>query len=183
MPITVHIPKGSELFNAKTEEIYTLDRDQSIVLEHSLVSLHKWEQKWHDGFLDRRLVKTREQALDYLKCMTLSKNVDPRLYYMIPKSEMSRVEEYIKDPMTATTIKHNGRRGVPELKTAEVIYADMFMLGIPYECRKWHLNSLLMLIQVCADRQQPPKKMSKSAILAENRMLNRARKAALHTKG
>ena len=166
-----------------TEEIYTLEKDQYITFEHSLVSLHKWEQRWHVPFLDRRLKKTREQAIDYLECMTLSKNVDPRWYYMIPSKEMKKVEAYIKDPMTATTINRNGKRGTPEIKTAEVIYCDMIMLGIPYDCRKWHLNSLLMLIQVCSEKQQPAKRMSKSAILAENRRLNQARKAALRTKG
>lgn len=183
MPITVHIPKGSEWFNSKTEEIFTLDKDHEIVLEHSLVSMQKWEQKWHVGFLDKRHQKTTEEILDYLRCMTLTKNVDPILYLLIPRAEIDRVKDYIKDPMTATKIKPNGKRGQPELKTAEVIYSDMIILGIPFECRKWHLNSLMMLIQVCANKQQPEKQMSRSAIFAQNRELNRARRAALHSKG
>lgn len=183
MPITVHIPKGSELFNTDTEEFYELDKDQDIVLEHSLVSLHKWEQKWHVGFLDRKHKKTTEEVIDYLRCMTLTKNVDPRWYYLIPKDEISKVKAYIEDPMTGTKLKISGPRGQAELKTAEVIYSDMILLGIPFECRKWHLNSLMMLIQVCAEKQKPEKQMSRSAILAQNRELNRARRAALHSKG
>lgn len=183
MPITVCIPAGSEAYNSVTDEIFSVDKDCYIVLEHSLVSLHKWEQKWHDAFLDKRLTKTPEQILHYLHCMTLTKNVDPRLYYLIPKSEGERIKKYIEDPMTATKLSINERHTRTEIKTAEVIYSDMIQLGIPYECRKWHLNSLLMLIQTCAEKQKPEKQMSRSAILSQNRALNKARRAKWNSKG
>lgn len=183
MPITVVIPGGTEAFNSATSEIFSVPKDTSIVMEHSLISLQKWEQKWHVPFLDKQRQKTQEQLVDYLKCMTLTKNVDDYMYYLIPATEMRRLQQYLEDPRTATSIRYTGRPTRTEIKTAEVIYSDMIQLGIPFECRTWHLNSLLMLIQVCAEKQKPEKKMSKSQIFAQNRALNRARRAALHTKG
>lgn len=184
MSITVTVPAGSEAFDNETNEFYTVSTDIRIVMEHSLISIQQWEQKWHIPFLDRRHERTSEQIIDYLRCMTLSKNVDPKAYYMLPASEIKRIKEYIEDPMTATTIKTDSkRRTATEIKTAEVIYSDMILLGIPFECRKWHLNSLLMLINVCAEKQKPEKKMSRSDIYAQNRALNRARRKAMHSKG
>ena len=183
MPITVKIPAGSEAYNSETNEFYGVDKDISITLEHSLVSLQKWEQRWHVPFLDEHRSKTSEQTIDYLRCMTLSKNIEDYMYFLIPRSEMARVKEYISDPMTATTIKDSGGRRNREIKTAEVLYSDMITLGIPFECKKWHLNSLIMLISVCAEKQKPQKFKPRSEVLAENRALNQARKLALHTKG
>lgn len=184
MSITVMVPAGSELYDNVSNEFYTVSSDIKIVMEHSLISLHQWEQKWHVPFLDRRHERTSEQIIDYLRCMTLSKNVDDKAYYLLPASEVKRIKEYIEDPMTATSITTDSRRRVAtEIKTAEVIYSDMILLGIPFECRKWHLNSLLMLINVCAEKQKPPKKMSRNDIYAQNKALNRARRAAMHSKG
>jgi hypothetical protein len=183
MPITIVIPAGSAAFNSVTNEIYEAKKDTTIVLEHSLISLQKWEQQWHVPFLVKNPKKTQEQLVDYLKCMTLSKNIEDYMYYLIPAAEMKRVQAYLEDPRTATIIHHTGRPTRTEIKTAEVIYSDMIQLGIPFECRTWHLNSLLMLIQVCAEKQKPEKKMSNSQIFAQNRALNKLRRAALHTKG
>ncbi len=183
MPITVKIPAGSEAYDSERNEFLTIDRDVCITFEHSLVSIQKWEQRWHVPFLDRTKMKTTEQTLDYLRCMTLSKNLDDYIYRLIPRREMERIKQYIEDPMTATTIKETKGPREREIKTAEVLYCDMIMLGIPFECRKWHLNSLIMLINVCNEKQKEPKRMSRSEIVAQNRALNQARKAALHSKG
>lgn len=183
MPITVRIPAGSEAYDSERNEFFGVDKDIYLTLEHSLVSLQKWEQRWHVPFLSKTKPKTHEMVLDYLRCMTMSRSVDDYLYLLIPRSEIERVKEYIEDPMTATTIKDSGGPRNQELKTAEVLYSDMFQLGIPYECRKWHLNSLIMLIAVCAEKRKPQKKMPRSAILAQNRALNKARRLALGSKG
>lgn len=183
MPITVTIPAGAEAYNSEINEFYRVDKTVHITLEHSLVSVQKWEQRWHVPFLDEHYAKTSEQTLDYLRCMTLSKNIEDYMYQLIPRSEVSRIKAYIEDPMTATTIKNVGGKKDREIKTAEVLYCDMIMLGIPFECKKWHLNSLIMLIAVCAEKQKPPKNKSRAEILAENRALNKARRAAMHSKG
>lgn len=184
MPITVTVPAGSEVYDNELNEFYTVTSDIKLTMEHSLISLQLWEQKWHIPFLDKRIARTNEQLVDYLRCMTLTKNIDPKTYYMLPSSEIKKIKEYIEDPMTATTITADSkRRTATEIKTAEVIYSDMILLGIPFECRKWHLNSLLMLISVCAEKQKPEKKMSRSDIYAQNKALNRARRKAMHSKG
>lgn len=184
MSITVTVPAGSELYDNELNEFYVIPSDIHITMEHSLISLQLWEQKWHIPFLDKRISRTNEQLVDYLRCMSLTKNVDPKAFYMLPASEIKRIKLYIEDPMTATTIaKDSNRRAPTEIKTAEVIYSDMILLGIPFECRKWHLNSLLMLINVCAEKQKPEKKMSRNDIYAQNRALNRARRKAMHSKG
>ena len=183
MPITVTIPAGAEAYDSESNEFFSVDKPISITMEHSLVSIQKWEQHWHIPFLDKRHARTTEQTLDYLRCMTLSKNVEDYVYLLIPRSEVNRIKEYIEDPMTATTIKDSGGHKEQELKTAEVLYCDMITLGIPFECRKWHLNSLIMLINVCAEKQKPQKNKSRSEIFAENRALNKLRRAALNSKG
>lgn len=184
MAITVKVPAGAELYDSERNEfVFRVEKDLYITLEHSLVSLQKWEQKWHVPFLDEQRSKTNEEVFDYLRCMTLSKNVPDYAYRLIPQSEMRRIEAYIRDPMTATTIKSHGGPRDREIKTAEVLYCDMILLGIPFECKKWHLNSLIMLITVCNEKQKAPKKMTRSEIFAQNRELNRIRREALKSKG
>ena len=183
MPITVTIPAGAEAYDEIFNEFYRVDKPVSITLEHSLVSVQKWEQRWHIPFLSEEHQKTSEQVIDYLRCMTLSKNIEDYMYFLIPRSEVNRIKAYIEDPLTATTIKDTGGRRDREIKTAEVLYSDMIALGIPFECKKWHLNSLIMLIAVCAEKQKPQKNKSRAEILAENRALNKARRMALKSKG
>lgn len=180
--LKITIPK-TEAFDEKTNEfIYT--KEQTIALEHSLVSISKWESKWHKPYLSKT-PKTYEEALDYIRCMTLTQNVDPNVYYCIPKEEFARINEYIKDPMTATWFSEDeggrGRQG--RIITSELLYYWMTAYQIPFECQKWHLNRLLTLIRVCDEENKPRKKMNKNQILARNAKLNKARRAALHTRG
>lgn len=156
-------------------------------LEHSLISLSKWESKWHKSFLKEE-EKTIEEILDYIRCMTLNKGVDPDLYKYLPAWAITMVTDYIKDPMTATTITSFGNSrasgGKKELVTSEVIYAWMVMLGIPMECEKWHLNRLMMLIRVVEIKSNPKKnKVDKKTAAAERARINRERRKKWHTKG
>ena len=156
---------------------------KTLCLEHSLVSLSKWESKWHKPFLSKA-VKSYEEIIDYIKCMTVTKNVDPEVYNHITSENMKQIDEYIEDPMTATTFSDDvsGKRN-REIITSEIIYYWMITLGIPFECRKWHLNRLLALIRVCNVKNSPKKKMSVSSIMARNAELNAARRKVLNSKG
>ena len=156
---------------------------KTLCLEHSLVSLSKWESKWHKPFLSKAK-KSYEEIVDYIKCMTVTKNVDPEVYNHITSENMKQIDEYIEDPMTATTFSDDvsGKRN-REIITSEIIYYWMITLGIPFECRKWHLNRLLALIRVCNINNSPKKKMSASSIMARNAELNAARRKALNSKG
>lgn len=181
--LEVTIP-AIELFDPDRNEFFKpFEKDQTLVLEHSLLSLHKWEQKWKKPFISDKQ-KTVEETVDYIRCMTISRSVDQNVYNHIPPDVIRKVTEYINDPMTATTFRQDpNRKKNKQIVTAEIIYYWMIAFNIPVEFEKWHLNSLLTLIEVCSIKNSPKKKKSKSEILAENRALNEQRRAALHSKG
>lgn len=166
---------------AKQEFIST--KEQTLQLEHSLVSLSKWESKWHKPFLSKD-EKTYEETIDYIKCMTITKNVSPEVYMCLTSENIGQVNQYIEDPMTATTFRDE-KHSAPnrEIITSEVIYWWMIANNIPPEYQKWHLNRLLTLIKVCNIKNQPPKKMSQKELMSRNAALNAARRKKFNTKG
>lgn len=166
---------------SKEEFVYV--KEQTLQLEHSLVSLSKWESKWCKPFLTLEN-KTYEESLDYIKCMTLTQNVKDDTYYRISQAHMKQIEEYIAAPMTATTFSEKSKsKTSSEFTTSELIYYWMVALNIPFECQKWHLNRLITLIKVCNIKSQPPKKMGRKETLSRNAALNKARKQRLNTRG
>jgi hypothetical protein len=158
-------------------------KEQSLQLEHSLVSLSKWESKWHKPFLINT-DKTFAESADYIRCMTITQNIDPNIYNFITQENINTVTEYINESMTATTFSKTDQKITNrEIITAEIIYYWMIALNVPFECQKWHLNRLLTLINVCSIKNKSPKKMSRNDILAHNRAINEARKHKLNTEG
>ena len=158
-------------------------KEQKLRLEHSLVSLSKWESKWCKVFLSKEQ-KTYEETIDYIRCMTLTQNVDPLVYRCITNSHIDAVNTYIEEPMTASTVKEE--KGGPinrQQITSELIYYWMTAYHIPFECQKWHLNKLFTLIRVCDIKSRPPKKHSRREIMKRNAALNAARKKKWNTKG
>lgn len=179
--LQITIP-ATEQWDEKNQVFVKTD-EQVLRLEHSLVSLHKWESKWHKSFLFTK-EKTYEETLDYIKCMTLTQNVNPDVYYCLTNENITQINEYIADPMTATYIYEDEKKGINRDKvTAELIYYWMISLEIPFECQKWHLNQLLALIKVCNVKNSPKKRMSNRDILSRNKALNEARKKSMHTRG
>ena len=165
-------------------EVFIPIKEQTIQLEHSLVSLSKWESKWCKPFLHSGDNITREEELDYIKCMTITQNVDPMVYKCLTNENIRQIKEYIDAPMTATYFsKHEKGKNNRELITSELIYYWMIALNIPFECQKWHLNRLITLIRVCEIKNQPPKKRSRREIASSYAALNEARKKQLNTKG
>lgn len=159
-------------------------RGQKLQLEHSLISLSKWESKHHKPFLTKE-AKTKSETIDYVQCMTITQNVDPNLYLYLTSENLSAVQSYIDDSMTATTFPNLPHGGAPsrQIVTSELIYYWMISFGIPFECQKWHLNRLLTLIQVCNVKNTPPKKRSAKEHMEWQRSQNAARRAALNSKG
>ena len=174
---------ASEGWDEQKEQFVPIQKEQTLVLEHSLVSLSKWESKWCKPFLSRQ-EKTTEETIDYIRCMTLTQNVDPKVYNFLTEENIRDVNAYIEAPMTATWFSNsnNGKQNQEQI-TAELVYYWMIALNIPFECQKWHLNRLLTLIRVCEVKNSPPKKMSKREILSRNAALNAARRKQLNSKG
>lgn len=179
--LRIVVPAG-ELFDEVTEEFVTSSREQPLQLEHSLVSLSKWESKWCKPFLTKT-DKTREETIDYIRCMTITQNVNPEVYNFISNENISQVLKYIDAPMTATTFANIDKSTNQEVVTAEIIYYWMIAFNIPLDCQKWHLTRLLTLINVCNLKNNPPKQMSRQEILQRNAALNEERKKQWHTKG
>lgn len=178
------IVPGTELFDESTETfIHT--NDTQLKMEHSLLSISKWESRWCKPFLTVKKgdKHTPAEMLDYFKCMTLNSNVSKDVYNALTPDNVTAITNYINHPMTATTVNdiskpvfNNG------IVTSELIYYWMVAYQIPFECEKWHINRLIMLIKVC-NAKNNPKKMSKREIFNQNRALNAARRKALNTKG
>lgn len=187
--LKIEVP-GRERWDEKNQ-LFQYDKPVTLRLEHSLVSLSKWESKWNVPFYADQPEKTEEQMRDYIRCMTVDTNVDPEVYRRLTRKELNAIYTYMNAPMTATWFRgeakpgeknQNGSKKPPmqrrggKVLTAEVLYARMFAAGIPKECEKWHLNRLMTLIRVCQEEQAPPKKMSRKDVLARQREINRQRR-------
>lgn len=182
--LEIEIPE-QEFFDNNKNEFFKV-RSLKLQLEHSLISLAKWEAKWHKPFLGTE-DKTLAEIQDYIRCMTLTKDVNPIYYRIIPESSLKQISDYIHDPMSATWFskdeEQKGKIGRREIITAEIIYYWMVTLNIPVQFEKWHLNRLITLIKVINIKNAPSKKMKQSDILKQNAALNKARRAKMKSKG
>lgn len=179
--------KGERSYDRNTRT-FSYTKDTVLSLEHSLVSVSKWEAKWHKPFLSKD-EKTNEEIIDYVRCMTITQNIDPNIYLRLSKDNVDAINKYIDDPSTATWFNKTqsqggaGPKGSSEKITSELIYYWMVAFEIPFECQKWHLNRLLTLIRICNIKNAPSKKASKQDTLRRNAELNAARKKKFNTKG
>lgn len=177
LPITIPY---TELFNETTEEFITI-QETDIQLEHSLLSVAKWEGKHKKPFLQSE-DKTSEEFLDYIRCMTITRNVDPNVYYALTESNLKDIQEYINDDHTATWFREDEdnktKKGPkPRIVTAELVYCWMIDLRMPVDIfQKWHFGRLITLIRVCQEEHKSastPKDgkvdMSKRRALMEQR--------------
>lgn len=179
------IVEPQEYFDEASFTFVSLRMPCTLQLEHSLISISKWESIFKKPFLNKSSSdKSNEEILKYIECMTINK-VDPDVYHFLTQEHYTTILAYIEDPHTATTISDRSKkRGNKEQITAELIYYWMIALTIPWETQKWHINRLLTLIQVCNIKNDPKaNKMSKREVMQNNASLNAQRKAAMKTKG
>lgn len=181
MPLTIQIPER-ELYDEANNQFIDLPA-KKLVLEHSLISISRWEAKWHKPFFSRTQ-KTKQEMTDYISCMVIGQEPDPLILEGLTRKNVQEINDYLNNTMTATTINSKNRRSSREIITSELVYCWMTQLNIPFDpCEKWHINRLMTLIEVCAIKSEPPKKMSKGAIMRQNHSLNQARRAAYGTRG
>lgn len=179
--LTIKVPMEQSYDDSKEE--FVTRRSFTLELEHSLVSLSKWESIYEKPFLGKE-DKTPEEVLGYIKAMTLTPEVPEEVYRKLDKMNFDAVNEYLNRKMTATWfIDPPGTRPSREVITAEIIYYWMTVWNIPFECETWHLNRLFTLIRVCNDKQSKPKKMSRAEAAQKQRDLNAMRRAQLNTTG
>ena len=179
--LTIKIP-DTEYYNEETSQFVSV-KERTIDLEHSLVSLSKWESKWCKPFLAKDY-KTDEETRDYIRCMTINTQPSTDVYRALTNTQIKEIAAYIDAPMTATTFSKAQLAGSNrEIITSELIYYWLIAQQIPFECQKWHLNRLLTLIRVCSIKNSPPKKMSRQSIQMRNKELNEQRRKQINSKG
>ena len=174
--LTIEVEQ-KELFDERTGEFTNVPK-MELRLEHSLISLSKWESKWKKPFLNLEQ-PTMEELIDYICCMSIDKNLDPNVIATLPMEDITKIRDYIADPRTATTVSDRRARrgGKKEVYTSELLYYYMIYFGIPWEAQKWHLNRLMMLIKVCGIKGGTTnQQMSMADILTQNRRLNAMRR-------
>lgn len=175
--LKITIP-AAEFFDESTYCFITT-KETTLTLEHSLVSISKWESETEKPFIGRKL--TREETIQYIRCMTITQNVDPLVYESIPDRIINNISNYIDQKQTATWFGEDESKKRPQRRviTSELIYYWMIQCGIPWECEKWHINRLLTLIRVCQEESKPSKQLS----YKERAALNAARKKKFNTRG
>lgn len=184
LTIKISPHKEQDIWDDKKQEFYHMDEFKGCVLnlEHSLISISKWESIWHVPFIGNN-DKTEEQTLSYIKCMTVNQGIPDNAYNYLTVKNIQDIVDYINDPMTATVVHSSSSSISHEKVTSELIYYWMIALQIPSEFEKWHLNRLIKLIEICNVKNTPAKKMSKNEIMARNQALNAARRAKYNSKG
>lgn len=181
---------GVEYYD-EVQNLFVETKSTKLQMEHSLFSIAKWEAKWHKPFYDQSSEKTDEEWIDYLRCMTITQNVDPLVYSSLPKAIENEIKVYMNDSMTATWFREEESRSRNrEVITSEIIYWWMFSQGIPLDCQKWHINRLLTLVRVFSEKNKEasdPKRRkgrrSSKNDLSNRKSLNERRKARLNSKG
>ena len=178
--LVIQLPE-QETYDDEHQEFVTLPA-VTVQLEHSLVSLSKWESIHEKPFLSKE-EKTDAEVTSYIECMILAPEDSQNLIGRFAPGEISRINAYIDAKMSATWFSEKGDGRAGEIITAEVIYYWMVAFQIPFETQHWHLNRLLTLVKVCNAKNKPPKKMTRAEIANRNRALNEQRKAQLKTRG
>lgn len=176
------IVSGTEMFDDEAQE-FTTEGGVVLELEHSLVSLSKWESEFEKPFLGST-AKTSEEVVAYIQCMCLIPDTPPEVFQKLSEDNVAQINRYIDARMTATWFSEApGAPKTSEVVTAELIYYWMTVFQIPFECERWHINRLFTLIRICNIKQAKPKKMSKTEMAARNRQLNEQRRERFNTTG
>ena len=179
---TITIPE-MEIYDEEHNRFINI-KEQKLVLEHSLVSISKWESKWKKPFIHQTEL-SMEELRDYVRCMTLTQNVNPNVYSALTAPMLNDIVAYMNEQQTATWFSNStdNKQKNGEVITSELVYYWMTAANIPKECEKWHFSRLMTLIRIAGEKNQPPKKMKKNDIYKQNHALNAMRRAKMKSRG
>ena len=179
--LLIHLD-DKECFDEEKNQFYYI-KGGLFTLEHSLLSVSEWEKKYHKSFTDSE--KTAEETIDYIKMMVVEGDPDALIEGLTQK-KVDEIQAYISDPMTATVISEEEENEIAnknkshKFTTSEEIYSWMCAQNIPFECEKWHLNRLIILIKLCAINNKPKdnkkKRMTSSDLALRRAKMEAARK-------
>ena len=180
--LLIDIPE-TELFDESTDRFITI-KAQTLKLEHSLISISKWESRWNKPFL-KEDNKTPEQIRDYIRCMSLVPLQDDNVVLALNSKSIEKIINYIEAPMTATTVAFlDDKKPVKkEILTSELIYYYMIQAQVPFECEKWHINRLFALLKVCSAKSSEKQKANTKTAAKSQAALNAARRSKLKSRG
>ena len=183
--LKIHID-SKEFWDEQKEEFVNIP-GCDLELEHSLLSISEWEKKYHKSFTNT-IDKTREETLDYIKMMiTNGVEIDDLTLLLLTPAQIQEIHDYIENPMTATVISEEDEKEISKkgnsnkFTTSEEIYSWMCAQNIPFECERWHLNRLIILIKLCAINNMP-KDNKKKKMTSSDLALRRARMEAARAK-
>ena len=183
--LTVHVPTGNESYNEATQTF--INETVPVRLEHSLLSMSKWEAKYQKPFLStsEEHAKAHSEVIDYITMMVLGTPITEDLLDRLIEHNLTEIQEYIADKQTATWITERKKPGAQssETITSELIYYWMFSYQIDISCESWHINRLLTLIRIFGIKQEKPEKMSKTEANAQRKALNAQRRAKMMSRG
>lgn len=173
--------KGRELWDEASGVFDSFD-DITLNLEHSLVSVSKWEARWHKPFFSN-IKHTEAETQDYVKCMCVDCDVSDSVIQSLSNDDYHKIDSYINDPMSAIPIKNTKSSGRGGFLPSEKIYSWMISYGIPFECERWHISRLLNLINLCEETRTPPNKKSSREVASMYSKLNAERRKQYNTRG
>ena len=181
LKITVQMPE----FYDETKEEFVWD-EVELELEHSLLSLSKWESEFEKPFLvpDE---KTDEEVMAYVRCMILTPDYPPGTLEQLSRDpeNLQKIHDYWNAKMTGSSVPES--KGPPPRTTerisSELIYYWMTKYEIPWEAQTWHLSRLFMLIKIFGVKDAPKDKKTTQQSAADRRAENARRRAAAGSKG
>lgn len=168
---------GAEQYDEANEKFVYPDRF-NLELEHSLVSLSKWERKWRVPFLSEleKHAKTNEMVIDYVKCMLLTPDPPPDWISKLSQENVDEIQAYMSDTPTAAWFNDPPEAKSGEIITKELIYYWLTSAGIPWQpAETWNLNELFTLIKTFGVKNSKPKPMGREEARRRQRALNRQR--------
>lgn len=188
MPLPLRVD-GRTAFDRNKEEFVYIP-DQTLILEHCLLSIARWESKWKKSFITSFNGKNKQiplvEIFSYFQCMVMNDDFDENFIYCLTREQQEEIFKYMSSEQTATIITHeeNTKPRSNEILTSELIYYYMSQVPLPFElCERWHFSRLMKTLEIAGIKSQPEKKMSSRAWGSKQAALNKIRRAKMGSLG